>query len=146
MKTIEELIWTKGEILLDYSKEQWVSIVRYLLKSLESFLNFSLSCEESIDENVGKGFSIDIRSKNVLIDPLQIQCKGIIGGDIIDDPKHLHISVILFLYSRNKKLVTKNDDNFLYFNFKRNENGNGMWVCSGWEKDIYDEYGFFDKF
>ncbi len=144
MKDIEKLIWANGRLLKDYTKEQWVAIVIYLLNSIEIFFNFPIVCEDKIIENVGEGFSLDIRSHKMFLGPLQIQFKGILGGDIVGDPMYLYISLILFLYSRETKLVTKNGDSFLNFNFERNNGANGIWVCSGWGNDIYGEYGFFD--
>ncbi len=146
MKHIEKLIWANGSLIMDYSKEQWIAIAKYLLNSLESFFAFPIFYEDKVAENVGKGFSLDIKSKKILLGPLQIQCKGILGGDIVGDPMCLHISLILFLFSRDNKLITNNEHSFLYFNFERNQDGNGIWVCSGWQNDIYGEYEFFDNF
>ncbi len=145
MQNIERLIWPDNAKFLDHNSDQWVFIVKYLLNSFESFIQWPLICEDNIEENVGQGFSIDICSAEPMPSPLELSFKGILGGDLIDEPKRLHISVCLFLYSTYRKLATKQNDSYVYFTFERNAQDTGIWMSHGWKQDVYDEYVFFDN-
>lgn len=147
MEDMKALLWPDRETFQDYSQDQWVSIVHYLFDSFESFLTIPLRCDDRIEENVGKGFCIDVRSRNAFGGPIAWACRGILGCDLLDQPIPLSISAILFLYSREHKLITTNDQaSYLSFTFEPHHDTPGIWVCSGWEKDIYDEYCCFDHF
>ena len=115
MNEIEKLIWNKGEIISQYSTKQWVAIVEHLLDSLEAYLNAPVYCVDTIEENVGNGFCVDVRSKDDPKLPLHIQFQGILGGAVAGDPQYLYVSFTLFLFSGNKKLITKENDSFIEF-------------------------------
>jgi hypothetical protein len=140
---MNDLIFNESNGIKEYSTEQWISIVEYVLEQLQFFLNLPIE-HESLEGNVGEGFSLNIWSQTLLLGPLALSWKGILGGQILNNSR-LNISATLFLYSQKKKLVTKEGASLLELVYEKDDFGNGNWQLDGWLKDVYYEYEFFDQ-
>ena len=146
MNDIDKFIWPGEEKkIINYNTNEWIDIVKTLLKSLENFLEWAIISEDSFEKNVGEGFSIDFKSNNKFFNSINLSCEGILGADFRDESNCLSVSAIIFLYSNGKKLITNNTDCFLLFEYVQDKDGVGSWEGRGWKQDEHGEYEYFDK-
>ncbi len=145
-KNIDKLIWPDpSRSIYGYSPEEWLEIMIHTLRELQIFLELPVEHEPLSEDSPGNGFSVDIRSPEVLLGPLSLTWKGFLGGDTLDNPERLHIYANLFLYSRGKKMITKTGASFLELVYRKNDKGTGCWQSNGWKQDEFGEYEFFDE-
>lgn len=144
MINIDELVWPKSSSIKEYSSEQWINIVKYVLKKLQTFLNQPID-HEQLEDNIGDGFCINISSPKPLLGAFALSWKGILGGQVLDEGQRLDISATLFLYSNKKKLLTKSGASFLELVYEKDNLGKGNWRLYGWLEDVHYEYEFFDQ-
>lgn len=144
MTNIDEFVWPESGNIGEYSTKQWVDIVEYVLSKLRIFLNLPID-HEPLENNVGDGFCVNIWNPKPLLGSLALSWKGILGGQILNEGRRLNISATLFLYSQQKKLITKEGASFIELVYKKDDLGKGNWRMEGWLTDVYYEYEFFDQ-
>lgn len=131
--------------IASYGKDEWVRILSHVMDQLGEFLTLPLHHEQPVEDHVNGGFCLHIWSPEALLGPVELTWKGILGATILDEPEHVHVSACLFLYSRTRKLTTKDGHSYLELEYGLSDTGAGAWRVVDWFDDEYGEFTLFDE-
>ena len=134
--TVKELLNGKYECLISCNDNSWRELILYLLGNLNEWLGYEVNAEPLESASVGEGFCIKIVHASLYKDDM-LYWKGILGATVFQD--RLWVSLTVFMYSYNEKLVTKGGKEFIELSYVM-ENGDWQWKSDGWQNDTYGEF------
>jgi hypothetical protein len=144
MNNTEKLIQNlsiKGKYL-DYTKDEWIMVINYLLSQLEILLGVEVSAREEDFKFISNGFCIRFNT-NECLGPTRVNLQGLIGTDVLESESLLRISSTIFLCSQNDRFISLGDSEKAYFEIEymtSDDDDIGYWNAIGWKKDEHDEF------
>ncbi|MAT13831.1 MAG: hypothetical protein CMJ46_01010 [Planctomyces sp.] len=136
------ILTARRDVLETVDRESWRQLVEHLIAEVESTFDCQLTPDSPDKWCLGSGFCVDIKEAQFR-DRCPIYWKGILGATIIQDA--LYVTLTKFLYYGSHRLVARDGNEFVDYEYKQNDQGEWRWRLFGWFKDENEEYEDFDR-
>ena len=139
---LEEKLWNAGKGEKGYSKETWYEIIDALLDDFRDFIGQDFHRDPNIllsIENPCPSFGRWIWTDKEGRFPISVTWSAFIGGDIVES-FDVGITLLMFDTTGERHLQLKTGESYLYFTYKKQSNGRGIWCNLGWFEDEWGQY------